>query len=56
MDILLKSKFRERRAELYPCLEDQLDALWHGMNENPSLRVEPFYSMIKKVKDKEPKC
>ena len=56
MKIKVKSKYAERRRGLYPPLEEQLDALWHGMNEDPKLRVEPFYSMIKEVKDKEPKC
>lgn len=56
MKIKVKSKYAERRKELYPDIGEQLDALWHGMNENPKLKVEPFYSMIKEVKDKEPKC
>jgi hypothetical protein len=43
-----------RRAE-YPALAEQLDALWHGMNNGKLKKVEPFYSMIKSVKDKFPK-
>lgn len=36
----------------YPELGEQLDMLWHGMNENPSIRIEPFYSSIKEIKEK----
>lgn len=39
----------------YPELGEQLDMLWHGMNENPSIRIEPFYSSIKTIKEKYPK-
>lgn len=47
--------YRDRRAAEYPPFGDQLDALWHAMNENVLPKVEPFYSSIKAVKDKYPK-
>ena len=53
--MILKSKYRNRRASEYPEISDQLDMLWHGMNNNPEKRIEPFYSAIKKVKDSHPK-
>lgn len=43
------------RRGAYPSIEDQLDLLWHGMNANPELRIEPFYSTIKEIKDRFPK-
>jgi len=42
------------RRAVYPSIEDQLDMLWHGMNDDPSKRIEPFYSTIKAVKDQFP--
>lgn len=51
MKIQIKSKYAERRRAEYPDLSEQLDALWHGMDMNESRRIEPFYSMIKSVKD-----
>ena len=53
MNIKLPDKYRERRE--YPAIEEQLDYLWHGMNSDESKRVEPFYSLIKGVKDANPK-
>lgn len=55
MKIQIKSKYAERRRAEYPDLAEQLDALWHGMNMDESRRFEPFYSMIKSVKDKHKK-
>lgn len=40
-----------RRRAKYPSIEDQLDMLWHAMDQDPSKRLEPFYSTIKAVKD-----
>lgn len=47
--------YRKLRKQAYPAIGDQLDALWHAMDENEIQRIEPFYSMIKEVKDKYPK-
>lgn len=55
MKIELKKPAKELRAKSYPKLEEQLDALWHGMEADKELRIEPFYSMIKQVKDAVPK-
>jgi hypothetical protein len=43
------------RKEAYPQVVDQLDMLWHGMNDDESKRIEPFYSAIKAIKDQFPK-
>jgi hypothetical protein len=40
------------RRQEYPSVQEQLDALWHGMNVKGAKKIEPFYSMIKSVKDK----
>lgn len=45
---------RLRKVE-YPSIGDQLDMLWHSMDENETTKIEPFYSSIKTIKDKYPK-
>lgn len=55
MKIKHKEDYRVLRAKEYPSVEEQMDALWHAMNDHHTPRLEPFYSMIKEVKDKFPK-
>lgn len=55
MKIKLPSKYAERRQMAYPTVEEQLDALWHGMDKVKSKRIEPFYSLLKAVKEQNPK-
>lgn len=43
------------RARMYPPVTDQLDMLWHAMDQNVLPRVEPFYSLNKAVKEAVPK-
>lgn len=38
------------RRSLYPEIGEQLDWLWHGMKENPELRIEPFFTNIARIK------
>lgn len=47
--------YRKLRKKNYPSIGDQLDSLWHSMDRHSTTRIEPFYSMIKAVKDKYPK-
>lgn len=47
--------YRKARLEAYPGINEQLDMLWHAMNDNVLPRVEPFYTRIKTVKDAYPK-
>lgn len=54
-ELLCSISYYEQRNVNYPSLSDQFDMLWHSMDENESLRIEPFYSTIKAVKDKYPK-
>lgn len=47
--------YEEARKSAYPGIEDQLDALWHAMDQGIIPKVEPMYSSIKEVKDCFPK-
>jgi hypothetical protein len=50
-----KTIYKLYRQKEYPLIKDQLDMLWHAMNNDESKRLEPFYSTIKSVKDQYPK-
>lgn len=47
--------YSQARRAAYPRIEEQLDMLWHAMDADESVRLEPFYSIIKLVKDSNPK-
>jgi hypothetical protein len=47
--------YRRARLDAYPALHEQLDMLWHAMDEDVLPRVEPFYSHILAVKEAYPK-
>jgi len=47
--------YSARRAEQYPALADQLDALWHAMDRGELPKVEGFYGPIQRVKKQYPK-
>ena len=46
-----------QRDRVYPSIGDQLDMLWHSIDQNPKLKSEyfEFYETIKAVKIKHPK-
>ena len=46
-----------QRDRIYPTIGDQLDMLWHSIDQNPKLKSEyfEFYEAIKAVKVKHPK-
>jgi len=46
-----------QRASAYPSIGDQLDMLWHSIDQNPTLKSQyfAFYEAIKSVKVKNPK-
>lgn len=48
-------QYKSERASAYPDLAEQLDQLWHAMDADEALRLEPFYTTIKTVKDRFPK-
>ena len=56
MKIKHVSDYAKARRAAYPDIEEQLDVLWHGMNNSPELRIEPWFSIIKGIKDRNPKC
>jgi hypothetical protein len=46
-----------KRKSAYPNIGDQLDMLWHSIDQNPALKSQyfDFYEAIKAVKVKHPK-
>ena len=52
-----QSKYAEQRRNAYPPIGDQLDMLWHSIDQNPELKQKyfNFYEAIKQVKVKYPK-
>jgi len=46
-----------QRDRVYPPIGDQLDMLWHSIDQNPALKSQyfDFYEAIKAVKVKNPK-
>ena len=50
-------QYQRERATSYPSIGDQLDMLWHSIDQNPSLKSEyfEFYEAIKAIKVKHPK-
>ena len=52
-----QSKYAEQRRNAYPEIGDQLDMLWHSIDQNPKLKSEyfEFYETLKAVKVKYPK-
>jgi hypothetical protein len=55
MKIKHESDHRKRRSEEYPSIEEQMDSIWHAMDQGMIPKIEPMYSRIKAVKDKYPK-
>ena len=48
-------QYRRDRMHEYPALAEQLDMLWHAMNDGVLPKVDSFYDAIKAVKDANPK-
>lgn len=53
----LELDYMVARQMLYPSISDQLDALWHDINNNENLQTmfPKFYNKIKTIKDFVPK-
>lgn len=47
--------YRDKRRAKYPKYGDQLDMLWHAMDDGIIPKIEPLYSEIKAVKERYPK-
>jgi len=56
MKIKIDQDYRTERVKNYPDIGDQIDALWHAMDQGLMPNIEPMYSEIKAVKDKYPKA
>ena len=52
-----QSDYAEARKNAYPEIGDQLDMLWHSIDQDPQLKSKyfEFYEAIKAVKVKHPK-
>ena len=52
-----QSQYAEQRRNAYPAIGDQLDMLWHSIDQDPQLKSKyfDFYEAIKAVKVKYPK-
>lgn len=47
--------YKHQRAILYPKIKDQLDMIWHAIDEGSLDKDSDFYKELKKVKDNYPK-
>jgi len=54
---IVQAPYITQRRNAYPEIGDQLDMLWHSIDQNPKLKSEyfEFYEAIKAVKVKHPK-
>ena len=52
-----QSNYAQARKDAYPEIGDQLDMLWHSIDQDPQLKSKyfEFYEAIKAVKVKHPK-
>jgi hypothetical protein len=51
-----KCDHTKRRAAEYPPVEEQLDMLWHAMDQGLVPKAEPFYTTLHRVKQQHPKA
>ena len=54
-EIWLKNEYQRQRQPEYPNLADQLDMLWHAIDQGKLDTTSSFYQSLKAVKDKYPK-
>ena len=52
---LENDSYRSKRRESYDSLPNQLDNLWHDINEGKLDKTGAFYKAIKTIKDANPK-
>ena len=52
-----ESQYAQKRRNAYPPIGDQLDMLWHSIDQDPALKTKyfHFYEAIKAIKVKYPK-
>jgi len=51
-DDVVDRVIRDLRRKDYGSIGDQLDTIWHAMNNGDTPKIEPFYSHIQSVKDR----
>jgi hypothetical protein len=47
--------YKDQRKSAYPPIGEQLDMLWHAMNEGKIPRDNSFYESLKAIKEEFPK-
>ena len=47
--------YQRERHDLYPGIREQLDLLWHAIDNDTLDKTSDFYTKLKKVKDDNPK-
>ena len=52
---IIEDNYISRRIGSYPNITDQLDALWHAMDQGLLPKIELMYSSVLAVKQKHPK-
>ena len=50
-----QNAYKKQRAFQYPSINDQLDMLWHAIDNGTLNKTSEFYTAIKAVKDAYPK-
>ena len=52
---LLTIAYADSRKKEYPAIEEQLDLLWHAIDDGTLDKTSDFYTSLKATKDKYPK-
>ena len=47
--------YQDKRQKYYPSIGDQLDMLWHAIDDGTLDKTSTFYTSLKATKDKYPK-
>jgi len=54
-DHMISIAYKEKRLVEYPVIGDQLDMLWHAIDDGTLDKTSTFYTSLKATKDKYPK-
>lgn len=54
-DYIDANSYKSQRTKQYPSFGDQLDMLWHAIDNGTLNKTSDFYTAIKAVKDAHPK-
>ena len=52
---MLSVEYQRQRQPEYPPIGDQLDMLWHALDDGTLDKTSTFYTSLKATKDKYPK-